>query len=66
MLSKFKGLAFYDPDDKVTHAVYSNKLELVKKIEELRGLGIYGHFLVHTLIWIMMIKSNHLIFQTWL
>ena len=66
LLENYRDLAFYDPDDKVTCTVYSKNLEWVKKLEELRGLGIYENFFVHTLICMMMINSNHLGFQTWL
>ena len=37
MLAKYRDLAFYDPDDKVTRTVYSKNLEWVKKTRGMKG-----------------------------
>ena len=37
MLAKYRDLAFYDPDDKVTCTVYYKNLEWVKKTQEMKG-----------------------------
>ena len=37
MLEKYRDLAFYDPDDKVTRNVYSKNLEWVKKTRGMKG-----------------------------
>ena len=66
ILEKYRGLAFYYPDDKVTRTVYSKNLEWVKKTRGMKGSRNRWALLGTHPDMDDDVKSNHLRFQTWL